>query len=116
VAVGEEVKRGLATAGDGDIFRPEIPAEGLAKECGNGLQEMRIPARRVVNGERSLEAAHFFHQLFQAPPPDGVHLRDAGGLATAEHFQVRSTASHGMAEIIHQSLDAAAASEVLAKF
>jgi uncharacterized protein (DUF433 family) len=36
-------------------------------------------------------------------------------LATAEHFQVRPAAGEGVAEIVHQFLDAAAAAEVLAK-
>ena len=110
--VEEEVERGLAAAGDGDVFDRQIPAESFAEKGGDGFEEMRISARRIVGGEGALEAARFSHQFFEPPPPDGVHFRDAGRLAAAEHFQVRAATGHGMAEIVHEFLDAAAASEM----
>ena len=57
--VEEEEERGLAAAGDGDVFRADIPAEGLAEKRGDGLDEMRISARRIVGGERRARARRF---------------------------------------------------------
>ena len=113
--VEEEIEGGLAAAGDADVLRAELPAEGLAEEGGDGLDEMRISARRVVGGERALEAAHFLHDFLKPPPPDGVDLGDAGGLAAAEHFQVRAAAGEGVAEVVHQLADSAAAAELPTK-
>jgi hypothetical protein len=36
-------------------------------------------------------------------------------LAAAEHFQIRAAAGKGVAEVVHQFLDPAAATEVPAK-
>ncbi len=114
--VEEQEKRGLSAAGDGGVFRADIPAEGVAKKPGNGFQKAWIPLRRVVNRQRLVKPARFLHQRAEPPLPDGVHFRNARRLAAAEHLEIRPAAGKGVAEIVHQLADSTAATEVVAKF
>jgi len=81
--VEEEIERRLAAAGDGHVLRADVPPVSPPAQPGEGLDEPRIAARRVVGGQRPLQAARLVHQLRQPPPPERLHLRDPRRLAAA---------------------------------
>ena len=114
--IEEEEESGLAAGGDGDVLRADVPAERVAEELGDGVEEKRISARWVVAGQRAFESAGFCEDFRDALLPDSVDGRDVCGLAAAEHFEGWAGGCERVSEIVHQFTDSAAGCEVLAKF
>ena len=76
----------------------------------------RIAARRIVAGDGAVDATGFVEKFLDPPAPYGIDCWNPRRLAATEPFKVRSAIGQGVAQIIHQVLNPAAASKVTAKF
>ncbi len=99
----------MSAGGEGDVFGADVPVERGFQEVGDGLDEVGISFGRVVGGEHFSGGRFVVGDFLEAVLPDLVDGGDLCGLAAAEHFEVGAGVGEGVAEVVHEVADAAAA-------
>jgi len=95
----------LASVGQRDVARADVPAELLSQQIGQGRDEFAVAFRRIVLPHRPLETPPIGEQRRGAGAKAAFDLRDLRGIAAAEHVDRPRLRRRG-AEIVHELPDA----------
>ena len=86
---GENVEKNekcrLAAIGQGDVFRPYVPAKFAPEQGGNRLDEFPVAAGRVIIPDGPLEFGSVLQELLHTASEALLDFRNMGGISSAEH-------------------------------
>ena len=103
--VEQKEKRRLTPRRQRNVLWANLPSVMFPQERGHRFDEGAISRRRVVAGEQLFYFVRAGQQASQSLREDRLDLRDARGVAAAEHQDIVARGER-IAEVVHQLQDA----------
>jgi len=103
--IKEQEVRGLASDGNGNVIGIDAPPKYRVEEFGKGFEKTGSPPGSIVITQQFLDGPGLVHQFLHASAPNGFHVRNMSGIASAHHDDVASL-GQGLAEVLHHFVDA----------
>jgi hypothetical protein len=100
----------LAAAGDGEVFRPDLPAEFAPEQRGEGAAETGVALGRIIMEQQALKGIAVGQYFVHALAHERRERGHGGRIAAAEHAHFR-VGGQGAAHVIHELQNTAATGE-----